>query len=125
MDAPELLKNLMTAIDERRWSDLEQFLHPDFVCRYVHTGESFDRSEWIALNAEYSGFDHLVVQDLLGDPRAAACRSHVTSAGETELNHFECATFIETKDDLIEVMTEVWTDVAQTPPAGSRPQRIE
>ena len=124
MDAPELLRNLMITLDERRWSDLGQFLHPDFVCRYVHTGESFNRSEWIALNAEYPGFDHLVIHDLVGDAHAAACRSHVTAVGKTGLDHFECATFVETRDDLIEVMTEVWTDVAQTAPARIRPEPV-
>ena len=123
MSAPELLRNLMGAVDERRWSDLSQFLHPDFICRYVHTGESFNRAEWIALNAEYPGFDHLVIHDLVGDAHAAACRSHVTAVGKTGLDHFECATFVETAGDLITVMTEVWTDVAQTAPAGTRPER--
>lgn len=122
VDAPELLRNLMSAVDQRRWSDLSQFLHPDFICRYVHTGESFDRSEWIAVNANYPGFDHLVVHDLVGDTNAAACRTHVTSVGNTGLDHFECATFVETADDLIKMMTEVWTDVAQTAPTGTRPE---
>ena len=121
MDAAEVLSRLMLAIDERRWSDLGQYLHPDFVCQYVHTWESFNRAEWIALNENYPGFDHLQVLDLVGSADAAACRSHVTGASEDGLNHFECATFVRLTDSLIETMTEVWTDVAQSAPANARP----
>ncbi|MBC9936929.1 MULTISPECIES: hypothetical protein [unclassified Leucobacter] len=121
MDAAEVLSRLMLAIDERRWSDLGQYLHPGFVCRYVHTGDSFNWAEWIALNESYPGFDHLRVQDLVGGDDAAACRSHVTGTGENGLNHFECATFVRLTDGLVETMTEVWTDVAQSAPGGARP----
>ena len=111
----------MTAIDEHRWSDLAAYLHDDFACRYVHTGESFDRESWIRLNAEYPGFEHLIVEEIVGDADTAACRSHVTGRGSEGLNHFECATFVSVRDGLIERMTEVWTDVSQTAPDGTRP----
>lgn len=121
MDAAALLSGLMTAIDERRWEDLTDFLHEDFSCRYVHTGESFDRASWMRLNAEYPGFDHLRVEAIVGEADRAVCRSHVTGRGDAGLNHFECATFIHVRDGLIDRMTEVWTDVAQVAPPGTRP----
>ena len=111
----------MSAIDDHRWSDLAGFLHEDFSCRYVHTGETFDRASWIRLNAEYPGFEHLRVEEIVGDADHAACRSHVTGRGNDGLDHFECATFIRVRDGLIGRMNEVWTDVAQTAPAGTRP----
>lgn len=111
----------MTAIDERRWDDLSGFLHKDFACRYVHTGETFDRASWIRLNAEYPGFDRLRVEEMVGDADRAACRSHVTGRGVDGMDHFECATFVHVRDGFIERMTEVWTDVEQTAPAGTRP----
>lgn len=121
MDAPAVLTNLLLAIDERRWSDLVQFLHPEFECRYVHTGEIFDRDQWIRLNAEYPGFDRLLLQEVVGDSHAAASRSHVTGVGEHGLEHFECATFVRVRDDgRIDLMTEVWTGTAQSAPAGTR-----
>lgn len=110
----------MSAIDDRRWSDLGAHLHEGFSCRYVHTGETFDRSSWIRLNAEYPGFDRLRVEEIVGDDERAACRSHVTGQGTEGLDHFECATFVRVRDGLIAEMTEVWTDVAQTAPAGTR-----
>lgn len=121
MKAVAALAELMTAIDERRWGDLADYLHPDFRCRYSHTGEIFNADEWIRLNAEYPGFDHLKVQQLLGDEAAAACRAHVTGHGEGGLDHFECATFISMKDGLIWEMTEVWADASQQAPPETRP----
>lgn len=121
MLAVELLGSLMSTIDGRRWDDLGRYLHDDFSCRYVHTGESFDRASWIRLNAEYPGFEHLHVEEIVGDSTHAACRSHVTGRGRDGLDHFECATFVRVRDGLILEMTEVWTDVSQTAPAGSRP----
>ena len=111
----------MTAIDERRWDDLGSYLHDDFSCRYVHTGESFDRASWIRLNAEYPGFEHLHVEEIVGDQDHAACRSHVTGRSQEGLNHFACATFVRVRAGLIEQMTEVWTEAAQTAPTGTRP----
>lgn len=125
MDATQALTDLMRAIDERRWPDLSGYLHPDFRCRYVHTGETFDRDQWVRLNTEYPGFDHLLVQEVLGESNAAACRSHVTAVAEGELEHFECATFVRLTDGLIHEMTEVWTGVAQSAPDGTRPLSSE
>ena len=111
----------MHAVDERRWSDLSDYLHPEFLCTYPHTGETFDRAQWIQLNVDYPGFDRLIVIESVGDETAAACRSHVTGLGESGLNHFECATFVQMDDGRIRTMTEVWTDVAQQAPPGTRP----
>ncbi|UUT36086.1 nuclear transport factor 2 family protein [Microbacterium elymi] len=119
MDAADILSTLMQAIDERRWDALGEYLHPDFVCRYVHTGENLDRDSWVRLNAEYPGFDRLRVEELVGGGDAAACRSHVTGHGASGTDHFECATFVHLRDGLIHRMTEVWTDVGQT---RSRPR---
>lgn len=106
----------MTAIDEKRWEDLESFLHPDFVCRLVHTGESFDRDGWIRFNSGYPGFEHLTVEDLVADQAEAACRTHVTGRSEAGAQHFECASFARMGDGLIVQLTEVWTDVEQQAP---------
>lgn len=121
MDAGTALRGLMTAIDEKRWDDLETFLHPDFVCRYVHTGESFGRDDWIRVNRDYPGFAHLKVEDLVASPTEAACRSHVTGEDDAGIQHFECTSFARMRDGLIVRLTEVWTDVEQTAPAGTRP----
>ncbi|MBL3685687.1 nuclear transport factor 2 family protein [Leucobacter zeae] len=122
MDAGTALRGLMTAIDERRWSDLSDYLHPDLVCRLVHTGETFSRDQWIALNAEYPGFDRLRVEEFVGGASAAACRSHVTSRTSDGIQHFECASFAQVQDGLISRLTEVWTDTDQKPPEGARPE---
>jgi hypothetical protein len=121
MDARALITRLCEVIDAHEWGEPPQLLHEDFVCRYVHTGETFDRVSWVRLHAEYPGFDHLSLQELVASEDRAAARSHVTGYVDGQPAHFEVATFIAVRDGLIREMTEVWTDVAQTPPDGMRP----
>lgn len=121
MKAIDALTQLMTVIDERRWDQMAPFLHPEFVCRYSHTGEVFTGDQWIRLNADYPGFDRLHVLQVLGDDVQAACRSHVTGEGDSGLEHFACATFVSMRDGLIVEMTEVWSSASQEAPPGTRP----
>jgi hypothetical protein len=121
VDAAALLIRLCELIDARRWDDLAPLLHDDFACRYVHTGETFDREGWIRVNADYPGFDRMVVEDVVGAGERAAARCHVTGRGEDGPVRFEVATFVHVDGGRIRTMTEVWTDVAQTPPPGTRP----
>ena len=116
-----MMSHLAQVIDARDWDGLPMLLHDDFVCRYVHTGEVFDRASWVRLNAEYPGFDHLVLQDCVGTGDRAAGRSHVTGYVGEKLEHFEVATFIALKDGLIADMTEVWTNIESEAQEGSRP----
>ena len=116
-----MMSRLAEVIDSHRWDDLPGLLHDDFTCRYVHTGETFDRASWVRLNADYPGFDHLVLEDCIGTELRAAGRSHVTGYSGETLQHFEVATFITLRDGLIADMTEVWTDVNALPPPGTRP----
>lgn len=115
----------MNAIDEHRWDDLDAFLHPDFVCRLVHTGESFGRDDWIRFNREYPGFEALKIEDFVAGPTEAACRSHVTGRSESGTQHFECASFARMQDGMIVHLTEVWTDVEQQAPSGTRPDSAD
>ena len=120
-DAPAMMRHLAAVIDARRWGELPALLHRDFTCYYVHTGESFDGGSWVRLNAEYPGFDHLRLEDCAGEGDRAAGRSHVTGYVDGALQHFEVATFLTLDGGLIASMTELWTDVANEPPAGTRP----
>ena len=121
MSAVDLLQHLMLTIDQRKWGELGGFLSPDFTCEYVHTGERFGRDDWIRVNEEYPGFDRLILQQITGDDRTAACRSHVTGRGDTGLMHFECATFVTVKDGRVAQMVEVWADAGQAVPGEARP----
>jgi hypothetical protein len=121
MDDTTALTGLMLAIDERRWTELAGFLHPDFTCHLVHTGETFDRNGWVAFNAGYPGFGRLVVEEFVGGEDAAACRSRVTGEGpDGAVQAFGCASFAQMRDGLIVRLAEVWTDVDQEPPPGTR-----
>ncbi|MFB7249292.1 nuclear transport factor 2 family protein [Microbacterium sp. NPDC056234] len=121
MNAGLALHGLMTAIDEKRWDDLASYLHPEFVCRLAHTGESFNRDDWIRFNRDYPGFEHLTIEDFVAAETEAACRSHVTGHGEAGPQHFECASFARMRDGFIVGLTEIWTDVEQQAPPGTRP----
>ena len=122
MTAGDLLTQLCRVIDAHDWAGIAPLLHDDFTCHYVHTGESFDKDGWIRVNAEYPGFDRMVLEDLVASGDRAVARCHVTGTVEDgALGHFEVATFVTAHDGLISSMTEVWTDVAQVPPAGTRP----
>jgi len=110
----------MAAIDEHRWGDLEQYLHPDFRCHLVHTGESFSRTEWIQFNAGYPDFDRLKVEELVAAETEAACRSLVSGRGAAGIQYFACASFARMADGQILRLTEVWTDVGQQAPPGTR-----
>jgi hypothetical protein len=121
MDGSTMMSQLATTIDTHSWDELAGLLHDDFVCRYVHTGETFDRASWVRLNAEYPGFDRLVLEDCVGAGDRAVGRSHVTGYVGGELRHFEVATFITLREGLIADMTEVWADVGEVAPAGTRP----
>lgn len=122
MNATIVLRDLMRAIDEQRGTGLAEFLHGDFRRDYAHTGEAFDARAWIRLNAEYPGFQGLVVEEIVGDAFKAASRSLVTGTAPTgEASSFSCATFVELRDGLIWRMTEVWTDVNQVASGDARP----
>ena len=121
MDAAALMTRLCDVIDAHDWEALPALLHEEFVCRYVHTGEAFDRDTWVRLNADYPGFDRMSLEDLVISEERAVARCHVTGYVDSRLTHYEVATFITIRDDLIAEMTEVWTDVSQTPPPGTRP----
>jgi hypothetical protein len=120
MDASTLMTRLAEVIDAHDWAALPELLHIDFRCRYVHTGELFDRDSWVRLNAEYPGFDHLLLEDCVATQTRAAGRSHVTGYAGEKLEHFEVATFITVKDGLIAEMTEVWTATSELIPQGTR-----
>ena len=116
-----MMNQLANVIDGHRWVDLPGLLHKDFSCLYVHTGEYFDRDGWVRLNTEYAGFRGFMLQDCVGKAERAAGRAHVTARSEGLLRHFEVATFITLRNDLIGDMTEVWTEVNEAAPVGTRP----
>ena len=121
VNGSEMMNRLANVIDGHHWEDLAGLLHQDFSCRYVHTGEHFDRDAWVRLNAEDPGFQGFVLEDRVGQVERAAGRAHVTAESEGQLHHFEVATFITVRNDLISDMTEVWKGVDEAAPVGSRP----
>ena len=122
MDAAALLTRLAEVIDAHDWDGLPALLHPDFTCRLVHTGEVFDRDQWVRLNADYPGFQRMHREDLVADGDRGVLRARVIGTrddgGDLE---FAVASFAAVRDDLIVELVEVWADVDQQAPEGTRP----
>ncbi|GAA5115025.1 hypothetical protein GCM10023339_21360 [Alloalcanivorax gelatiniphagus] len=122
MDAATLLARLGAVIDAHDWDGLPTLLHDDFTCRLVHTGEVFDRDGWVRLNADYPGFQRMHVEDLVADGDRGVLRARVVGTGDdgAELE-FAVASFATVRGERIVELVEVWADVDQEPPAGTRP----
>ena len=121
VNGSEMMNRLANVIDGHHWEDLPGLLHQDFSCRYVHTGEHFDRDAWVRPNVEYPEFQGFVLEDCVGQVERTAGRARVTAESEGQLHRFEVATFITVRNDLISDMTEAWTGVDEAAPVGSRP----
>lgn len=121
MDAAALLTRLVALIDAHDWDGLPGLLHADFTCRLVHTGEVFDKDTWVRFNADYPGFQRMLVEDLVADGDRGVVRATVIGEGAAgEELRFAVASFAAVRDGLIVELTEVWADVDQEPPAGTR-----
>jgi len=121
MDAQALLTRLAEVIDAHDWDGLPALLHDDFTCRYVHTGEVFDRDGWVRVNADYPGFQRMHLEDLVADGDRGALRARVTAKGGAgEDLEFAVASFATAREGLLHELVEVWTDVDQQPPPGTR-----
>ena len=121
MDAATMMNRLASVIDAHERDALTGLSHENFVCRLVHTGEVFDRASWVRLNAEYPGFERLVLQDCVATDTRAVGRSHVTGRVDEQPAQYEVATFITLRAGLIVEMTEVWADVQSGPSSSPRP----
>ena len=122
MDAAALLTRLAEVIDAHDWDGLAGLLHDDFTCRLVHTGEVFDREQWVRLNADYPGFGRMHLDDLVADGDRGALRARVTGTGSDGKDvAFAVASFGTVRDGRLVELVEVWTDIHQKPPAGTRP----
>ncbi|NYE37470.1 hypothetical protein F4692_002603 [Nocardioides cavernae] len=122
MDAATLLTHLGRVIDAHDWPALPSLLHPDFSCRLVHTGEVFDRDGWVRLNADYPGFQRMHVEDLVADGEKGVLRATVIGTGDDGFDLvFAVASVGTLRDGLLHELVEVWADVGQAAPAGTRP----
>ena len=121
MDAAALLTRLAEVIDAHDWQGLPALLHPDFTCRLVHTGEVFDRAGWARLNADYPGFQRMLLEDLVADGERGVLRARVVGTDASGRDQvFAVASFATVRDGLIGELIEVWCDVDQQPPEGTR-----
>jgi ketosteroid isomerase-like protein len=122
MDTAALLTRLADVIDAHDWEGLPDLLHADFACRLAHTGEVFDKEAWVRFNADYPGFQRMLVEDLVVDGERGVLRATVigqSDAGE-ELR-FAVASFAAVREGRITELVEVWADVDQAAPEGTRP----
>ena len=100
-------------IDARDWDALPGVLAGDFSCRFVHTGETFDRDGFVALNRDYPIVVRFLVEDLVADGDRAVLRARVTDGSDT----WHVASFgtIAT-DGMLTELVEVWAEVGEPEP---------
>ncbi|NLG22175.1 MAG: ester cyclase [Actinomycetales bacterium] len=121
MTETDLMQRFVTVIDDHDWEGLAELLHDEFQCHLVHTGESFGKADWVRFNADYPGFEGMVLEDSVSAGERAVVRASVTGtdpAGQPQ--RFAVASFATLRDGLIVELTEVWTDVGLEAPAGTR-----
>lgn len=73
------------------------------------------------LDADYPGFGHCELLDIVASTDRAVGRAHVTGDADGVTQHFEVASFVTERDGLIAELVEVWADVGVAPPEGTRP----
>ena len=116
------MTRLAEVIDAHDWDTLPSLLHPEFRCRYVHTGEVLDAEGWVRLNADYPGFQRFLLEDVVAAGDRAVGRAMVTAAGPGGADlRFVVASFLTTEAGVVRDLVEVWADVDQAPPEGTRP----
>ncbi len=122
MDTATLLTRFAEVIDAHDWEGLRALLHPDFACRLIHTGEVFDRDQWVRLNADYPGFQRMLLEDLVTHDDRGVLRATVIGTSDTGGEVvFAVASFAALRDGLLIELTEVWADVDEEAPPGTRP----
>lgn len=113
--AGQLLVRLAQAIDAQDWAGLDDLLAPQLACRYVHTGEVFDRDGFVSLNRDYPGSWRFEHESVVDDGEQAAMRARVSDGSET----FYVASFARAASGRLEELVEVWTDSVQPHPERS------
>lgn len=112
-----LLARLADAIDAQDWDGLDALLAPDFTGHFVHTGETFGRAAFVALNRDYPGAWRFEREALVDGGAEAVLRARVSDAtGESDEVH-HVASFATSRDGLLTELTEVWAEVSAPDPS--------
>ena len=113
MTAAQTLTRFAEIIDARDWDALDDVLADDFSARFVHTGETFDRAGFVALNRDYPIVVRFLVEDLVAAGDRAVLRARVTDGRDT----WHVASFATIgAGGLIAELVEVWAEVGEPEP---------
>jgi hypothetical protein len=121
-DAPAgaVMGELWRLMDSQAWDSLNGVLDPDLQVEFVHTGETFGREAYVALNRDYPGAWRTEIVELVADASRAAARVRVTDGSET---HY-VASFGTIEGGLITKLVEVWVESGVDVPTDRRPDRV-
>ncbi|MEL7977347.1 nuclear transport factor 2 family protein [Isoptericola sp. F-RaC21] len=124
--AAQLLLAFSDRIDARDWEGLSALLAPDFRARYVHTGETFDRDSFVALNRDYPGAWRFEREDVVDAGDRGVLRARVSDATGASDDVFHVATFATAGNDgLLHEIVEVWADQVTEVPSQGRGQAAD
>lgn len=118
--AGAVMSELWGMMDSQEWDSLGRVLDPDLRVEYVHTGETFGRDAYMALNRDYPGAWRTEIVELVADASHAAARVRVTDGSET---HY-VASFGTIEGGLITKLVEVWAESGVDVPAARRPDSV-
>ena len=108
----ETVMDFWRRVDARDWDGMAELLDAQFLAEYCHTGEEFDRDEFVELNRTYPGHWRAVVEEVVASDNEAVTRTRVKD-GQYE---YVVASFATVRDGAITRLIEVWTETAQAPP---------
>ncbi|CAN7464529.1 nuclear transport factor 2 family protein [Knoellia sp. LjRoot47] len=111
-----LLTRFADAIDAQDWEALDTLLAPGFRARYAHTGETFDRAGFVAVNRDYPGNWRLEREQVVDAGDEAVLRATVSDATGTSDEVHVVATFAAASGGVLTSVTEVWAQVTAADP---------
>lgn len=105
----QAMTEFAAALDARDWGRLARGLSPDFRASYVHTGDRFDREQFLALNRDYPVLVRFEVDDLVVAGDRAVLRARVSDVASAS-TWFVASFATVGPTGLITELVEVWAD---------------
>ena len=103
----ETIRAMWAALDRFEFEAVAPLLHDEFVCEWPQSRERIvGRDNFVAVNANYPGRWHIVIQNIMCDLNQVVTECDVTDGNVT----VQAISFFTIKDDKIIHIREYWPD---------------